>query len=289
MTTRRWILLALVIVSLGMSAPFIRAMEAPALSVVFWRVALAWPPLAAIALWRREPWPRAGLAAGVFLSMHWVAWVLSVQSTSVAAAATLVNTGSLWAALLSKPLLRESVPPRLWGGLALAFVGVVLIVTSAPAGRHALKGDLWALASAIAWVGYAFVGRRTRVGASFWGYAATVYGTAGVLIVGMVLVSGAPLAGFSPTTWAALAGLALFPTLIGHGGVNYLLGYVPAARLSLWALGEVVLAPLIAWPIFGEVPSLSVGLGAAVTVVGVALGSYAGGETGAGAAAGAAA
>jgi drug/metabolite transporter (DMT)-like permease len=224
---------------------------------------------------RRDARPLGqGLAAGLFLAVHWLSWALAVQATSIASASLLIDTGALWAALLSRPLLHEPVSRRQWLGLALALVGVALVVTVQHGPAHALRGDLYALLGSGAWVAYTFIGRRARQEAGFWGYTASVYLATTVASVGAALIWGAPLWGFDGRTYVALAVLAIFPTLLGHGSCNYLLRYVGPARLSLWTLCEPVLATLYAWPLFGEVPTPRILVGGAATLSGVALGVW---------------
>lgn len=144
---------------------------------------------------------------------------------------------------------------------------------------HSLLGDLLALGGAFAWVGYTFVGRRARRHAGFWGYTSAVYGAAAVVttlvIAGVVAVGAQPLSAqlrFDSTTWLALVVLAALPTLLGHGGLNYLLRYIGPARLSQWTLVEPLLAALAGWLLFGEVPRLQVALGGGTILLGILLG-----------------
>lgn len=268
-------MLVVALLALGFAAPLIRVAGAPALAIAVWRTALAWPVLAAVALARREQWPWArALPAGLFLAVHWVCWILAVQTTLISTAALLVCTGTLWAALLSGPLLGERVGARQWMGLVLALLGIALVLLPGreAGGPHTLVGDLLALAAALAWVGYMFIGRRARQRAGFWGYTATVYLAAAVTVAAVALVWGVPLLALEPRGWAAVAGLAALPTLLGHGGLNYLLRHMGPVRLGLWTLVEPVLATLAAWPLFGEVPTVLVVVGGAATLLGVALG-----------------
>lgn len=279
----RVVVLVVTLLSMGFSGPLIRYAAAPAIAVVLWRVVFSFPPLALGALiQRRRPPLLLGAAAGAFLAAHWIAWVVSVQLTSLASASVLIDTGVLWAALLSRPLLGEPVTRRQWLGLSLALGGVTLVVTAHHAGRHSLLGDAVALAGAFAWTAYSFVGRRARTGggdpargAGFWAYTATVYGAVGLCVLAVALVARTPLAGFDERTWLALAALGLFPTLLGHGGLNYLLRYVGPARLGLFALVEPVVATLAAWPLFDETLYPQTALGVVLALTGVGLGGSA--------------
>ncbi len=279
MDAPRYLVLACALLGMAASGPAIRFAAAAPLAIVVWRVVLAWPVLAGIALQQKGPWPLArGAAAGVFLAAHWVLWVTAVQHTTLSTAALLVGTGALWAALLSQPLLGEAVTRRQWLGLGLGLFGLAAVIFAAP-GRapregviHSLLGDLLALGSAFAWVGYTFVGRRARQGAGFWSYTAAVYLVTGMVTSVFAVALRQPLWGFGGHTWLALAVLAAVPTLIGHGGLNYLLRFIGPMRLSLWTLSEPVAATLLGWAIFDEMPSIQMLLGGALVLLGVALG-----------------
>jgi len=273
MTLPRVLFLCVVLVSFGVSGPSIRYIEAPALIVVLWRLLLCWPVLCTMALLRRERWPlRQGAAAGLFLVGHWVGWVLAVQRTAMASAAILICTGPLWAALLSRPLLGEPVSRRQWLGLGLALCGIAITLGGGHGGRHTLDGDLLALGGALCWVGYSFVGRRARRQESFWSYTATVYGAAALMVLAAVLACRLPLVGLGGRSWIALAVLAFLPTLLGHGGFNYLLRFLGPARLGLFTLTEPIMATLLVWPLFGEAPGPAVAAGGLLVLAGIGLG-----------------
>lgn len=275
MSAARSLLLAVALLSLGASAPMIRYAAALPLAIIAWRTAFAWPLLAAVSLWRRERWPlRQAVPAGLCLALHWLAWISAVQLTSIARATILVASGALWCALLSRPLLGERLPRRLWVGIAIALAGVATVVAPdlASGGSH-LAGDLCALGGALSWVAYTFVGRRARSQADFWGYTAAVYGVTGVAVLIVALASGTPLWGFSPATWLAIAALATFPTLLGHGTINYLLRRVGPAKLSLSILSKPVIAATLAWMLFAETPGPTTIAGGLATLVGIAVGT----------------
>lgn len=265
---------------MAMSGPLVRFAAAPAMAIVAWRVIFAWPVLAAAASFnarggneRRRPWMLGHASiGGFFLAATWLTWVLAVQHTLISCASLLSATGALWAALLSRPLLGERVSLGQWCGLACALVGVSMVTLADLGGVHTLRGDLLALGSSLAWTGYAFVGRRARQKASFAFYTATLYLIAGLFVVLAAQIMRVPMWHFSRQTWLAVAALALFPTLIGHGAFNYLLRFIGPVRLGLWSLSEPVIATIIAWVLFGERPTSAVFIGGIVTLVGVGLG-----------------
>ncbi len=273
MKTTYYLLLAAAVFSMGMSGPLIRLAEAPALAIVAWRAAMAWPFLAAMSLVKREVWPwKLAIPAGFSLALHWIAWVIAVQTTTIANASVLICTGALWSTLLSRPLLKERIRMNQWFGLLLALLGVILIVTVRSQGRHTVGGDVMALLGSFAWVAYAFIGRRARQQSEFWGYASAVYLSAIAVILIVTWTTQVSLFSLSSRGWIYVTAMAIFPTLIGHGTLNFLLRFLGPAKLSLWGLLEPVLASLVAWPVFNEIPPIQVLSGGVITILGVALG-----------------
>jgi drug/metabolite transporter (DMT)-like permease len=70
----------------------------------------------------------------------------------------------------------------------------------------------------------------------------------------LVWIGGLPVI----TTSSIIIGLALAvgPTILGHGSMNYAVKYVSPTLLSTLILSEAVFAAIAAYFIFGEIPSL---------------------------------
>jgi drug/metabolite transporter (DMT)-like permease len=141
---------------------------APALTIAFWRNALAVGVIAPVAATGRRDELRALLGgdkrrtavvsvlAGVFLAVHFATWVPSAKLTNVAVATALVSTMPVWTAVVAW-LRNVEVAGATWLGIGLAVLGVALatgvdVTTSA----RALTGDALALVGA----------PRTRVSAT---------------------------------------------------------------------------------------------------------------------------
>ncbi len=78
---------------------------------------------------------------------------------------------------------------------------------------------------------------------------------AGLILIGMVAVSGLPAFGFSPIIYLYLLLLALLPQLLGHSSFNWALAHLPASYVSIALLGEPVGASILAAVLLGESPS----------------------------------
>lgn len=199
-----------------------------------------------------------GAAAGVFLALHFAAWVSSLAYTSIASSTALVTTNPIWIALVSWLIFRESLSRWLAFGIAAAIAGSALIflsdaqlVTSA-GGSDPMFGNTLAVMGSVTVCGYLLIGRQLRKTMKLLTYVWLVYSSAAVTLMVAAFVSGAPLNGFSSIAWACLIGLALGPQLLGHTAFNWALKHVSATFIAIVILGEPIGSALLGWLIFEE-------------------------------------
>ena len=98
-------------------------------------------------------------------------------------------------------------------------------------------------------------------------YVLGVWGSAACVLALLVVIYGAPFTGHTPRAWLCFLGLALVPTLGGHGLVNRALRHLPAPTVGLFMLGEPVGATLLAFLVFGQRPSPATLLGGGIVLV----------------------
>lgn len=270
-------LLALGIVSIAFASILIRAADAPALSVAFYRNLGAAAILLPIALVRhpdqfrslsRREWGTA-LLAGALLAVHFGSWVPSLALTTVAASTVLVDTQPVWVTIVERAM-GVRVPGRAVVGIALAVLGAVLISGGdfAVSGK-AVVGDLLAVLGAVAGAGYIVAGRRLRQVVSLTTYTGIVYSTCAALLAGAVAVSGSPFTGFTGRQWWLLALMTLIPQFGGHTVFNYLLGHLEAGTVAIAVAGEPVVASVLAFLFFDEVPGWAAVAGGIAILAGI--------------------
>jgi drug/metabolite transporter (DMT)-like permease len=256
------LLLAVVFVSFG--APLVRLAPAPPLAIAFFRVGLASILLAPFALGGlRRSWPSLDrrsrvsvVLSGIALALHFATWIASLSYTSIASSVLLVNTAPLFAIVLSRIFLGERTPAIVLLAMPLALGGAALIAFADWTGSPGtLVGNLLALAGAATLAAYHVVGRGMRGALPLDAYVLAVWATAALALLALCLGFGVPLRGHSAQAWLAFLGLALVPTLGGHGLVNRSLRALAAPTVGLFLLGEPVGASILAWLLFGEVPA----------------------------------
>lgn len=275
--------LSIAVAALSSAAILIRVADAGALAVAFWRTfagAVVLSPFGLHAsrqasVLRGSDYRRL-LLSGALLAVHFALWIGSLSLTTVAAAVTLSTASPVFVALGGSWLLDEPAGRRIWTAIVLTLIGVAIIglgdATGGLPGTGALIGDAMALLSALAMGAYLLVGRSFRRRAvPNTVYTAVVYGTAGVLLLGVSLLTDTKLVGFDTVTWAALAGIVVGPQLLGHTVFNALMGTLTATVISIVEAAIPVAATLMAWLFLDEIPTPWFWFGGPLVLVGVVM------------------
>jgi drug/metabolite transporter (DMT)-like permease len=258
-----YLLLAVAVLFVSFGSIFVRLAAAPALAVAFYRIffaSLVLAPMAAPTAARS--WPRlsrmqrlALVASGVALALHFATWITSLSYTSIASSVLLVNTAPLFAVVFSRLFLREKAPPAVLVAITVALAGAGLIAAGEwAAAPRSLQGSLLALAGAVALAAYHVAGRGLRDAMPLSAYVFAVWAVAATTLAVFCAVARVPFLGHPQRSWLAFLGLALVPTLGGHGLVNRSLRVLRAPTVGLFLLGEPIGAALLGYLFFGEVP-----------------------------------
>jgi len=275
---RRYLVLALGVVSVSFAAIFIRLADAPVLVIAAYRMMLASLLINPIAYARSRyellHLIKAGLAlpllSGVLLALHFVLWIASLSYTTVASSVVLVTANPVFVALASHFLFREKLSRQVIVGIAVCLAGAALIgYGDWTLGLKPLFGDLLALLGAIAVAGYYLIGRRLRQTTGALSYASIVYSSAALVLLLSALALRYPLLGYSSTTYVMLVLLALIPQTVGHLSLNWSLRFVSATLVAIAVLGEPVGATVLALAILHEVPTLTQVLGGILILSGI--------------------
>jgi drug/metabolite transporter (DMT)-like permease len=199
--------------------------------------------------------------------------VTGIHHTSPAHAAILVALSPLVAALLARSILDESLGIRQLGAIGLAFAGVVVIVTRGGGGAASWLGDLLSLGASLSWALYTVIGkpllaRATPLTVTTW---ATMLGTVPLLPFGLPGLREVRWSELSIEQWLLIAYLSVGTIALA----NILWYWALARRATARVVAFSYLIPLIATVIAvlagQEALTVSLGLGAAAVLCGVAL------------------
>ncbi len=255
---------------LSFAAILVRLTESAPMTIAAWRLMLATAllgPLCAVKWGRpslREA--RPALLAGLFLALHFGAWIASLRLTTVASSVVLVATSPLFAGLIAS-VLGERMTPALWQGVVLAVVGGGIIAWGDMGIAESLAGNLLALVGAVAAAGYLVVGRRARHRGPLTRYVTLAYAAAALPLLAMAGATGNLLPVGGDWLWIAL--MAIGPQLVGHTSLNWAVRRLPTAAVAVAVLGEPVGAAVWAHVWLEEPLGLMQGVGMTLVLGGI--------------------
>lgn len=266
--------MGLAVAAASCAAPLIRLADTAPLTIALWRVLLAaagaWM-LMALKMNSHSMIRRVGAKtwlAGMFLGLHFWAWITSLEFTSVANSVLLVATQPVWAALLGRIFMKEKVPVMGLVGIGVALGGCLLTVEVT---GIQLQGDLLALLGAMLAAVYLVIGRGQRKTLGLLPYVTHLYTAATCTLALLILLTGAPWTASGTGDWWILFALAAIPTGIGHSIYNKLLGDAPAYIVGTGITAETIGASLLALWWLGETPPEQTLLAAPLVLAGILL------------------
>jgi drug/metabolite transporter, DME family len=263
--------------SWGVIPVMVRELTLPALTIVFFRVALSAAAVAVIVAVSgrrdllRPPGPAVPVL-GLVLALHWGLYFSAIKETSVASAVLITYAAPIFMALLAPVLLHERVPPVTVAALAVSLGGIAAISLAGGHGGEEVRplGVVLALGAANS---YAFlIVLIKRWAARIEPLTVVVYqdATAAALLSPALLFTS--FGGLDATGVGYL--LVIGVLLTGVVGALYIaaLRWVPATTAGILAYMEPVSAALVAAALLGQRLTVAViAGGAAIVAAGVAV------------------
>lgn len=216
----------------------------------------------------------AGILAGLCLGVHFTFWIASLHFTTVASASVLVSIHPIILIVAESLLFNEHFSKWSWSGVFVAFAGSALLAyadKSVTSGlEHPVYGDLMAIIAAIVFSVYFLIGRKLRQKYDWLDYVFLVYSWAAISCLVLSMLFHIDLRTNGTTLLMAL-GMAIGPQIMGHGSMNFSVKYISPTLLSTLVLAEPILATLLAFWIFGELPSAFSFTAMTVVICGISL------------------
>lgn len=274
-------------VAIGSSAIWVRLSEVGPVATAFWRTALAVPFLALWVLAENGGRPRFGahgkpgadpgsrrglVAAGCYFAGDLSFWHVSILLTSVATATLLANLAPIFVTLAGWLWMKERVSRQFVVGLAVAMVGVgVLIGPDFRGGTAALVGDACGLITALFYAAYLLQIKRLRARISTARIMAASSVVTAIIVLPVALLLGETLVPGTLRGWGIVLGLALVSHVAGQSLIAYALAHLPASLGSVSLLIQPIFAAVFAWLVLGEaIGSLQIAGGIA-TLIGIGI------------------
>ena len=208
----------------------------------------------------RPAQPLRQLARAVLLFGATFLFFQSLKYLPIADALAIFFVNPLVIVILSALALREKVGPRRWAAVAVGFIGTLIIIR--PGIVEVNPGTLYALGAGVA-LGSYFVMTRAMAGV-----ANAMVLTFQTSAIGAALLTLAlPLLWVPPSAeqWGMLAALGVIATL-GHVLITKAYVHAEASLLAPLAFTEIVMATLLGYAFFGDLPDRWTVLGVAILI-----------------------
>ncbi|MEO8449576.1 MAG: DMT family transporter [Gemmatimonadota bacterium] len=194
---------------------------------------------------------------------------------------TAINASLIMAALpvvvagLATGLGIERPTRRLWWGISVATLGVVLVVLAkggqARFSAATVEGDLLVLTATCCWALFTVGVRRVGAGMSPLRVTAltTYAGTPGLVLAALGERHRIPLTAWPVQVWLALLFSAIFAIVVAYVLWSYAVQGLGGSRTAVYHCVIPIVAAAVAWVVLGEAPRPAQGVGAALVLVGV--------------------
>jgi drug/metabolite transporter (DMT)-like permease len=207
--------------------------------------------------------------ASIFLSLHFLFWISSLQHTSVTSSVVLVTTNPLFVGIFSVFLLKERIARKIILSILLVLLGGIIISYGENITERRLIGNLLALLGAIMASLYIITGRKIRQEYSLISYTTILYLFTSVILLLISIISGIKLSGYSSNNYLLILFLAIVPQLLGHNSFNYALKYISPTIVSILILFEPIGATIISYFMSGYIPSTGEIIGSSLILLGI--------------------
>lgn len=245
-------------VFLALGPWLVRLSDTGPVAAGFWRVALALPVLALLAIANRQPMTGHGprtlwlvLLGGALFGFDVASWHIGIGQTRLANSVLFGNSGSLILMLWGFVALRVLPRGREWPAIVAALAGsAILLGRSLEIAQDNFVGDLFCLLAGVLYAGYLLILQDARRELGSWALLAISGVSSAAVLLATSLALGEKLL---PTDWTPLLVLALSSQIVGQGLLVYALRHFPPLVIGIALLTQPAVAALVGWLAFDEV------------------------------------
>jgi drug/metabolite transporter (DMT)-like permease len=202
-------------------------------------------------------------------------FTVGLAHTTATNSALILSTVPTVVALCAGALGLERITGKMWLGIALGTLGVVLVIAARGVAfdTDTMTGDLLSVVAVLCWASYTVWLRRVPVDISPLRTTAitTIAGTPGLLLAGLPGLFRLHWNNVKSTAWLGLAYAAVLSLVVAYLLWNRSVKMVGSTRTAIYMCVTPLVAVTGAWLLLGERPRLLQGVGALLIVAGVLL------------------
>jgi drug/metabolite transporter (DMT)-like permease len=245
-----------VVVAFSLSSTLVKRAESPGVLVAFWRlvtVSVVWNAF----LWgtgRRVTMRdvRQALVPGIFFGLNLAMFFAGATHNSVANAALIGSLAPFFIVPIGAALFMEHLNPRALVFALMAFVGVSIVLFSAPpAGDASVMGNVFGLLAMLLWTAYVVSTRQFRRDMDVATFMATISPIAAVAVLPLAIVNG-DVFGMSGTGWTYMLILTFLTGVGAHGLMVFAQKTIPIGTIGIVQVAQPALAVVWSFLLLGE-------------------------------------
>jgi drug/metabolite transporter (DMT)-like permease len=202
-------------------------------------------------------------------------FTVGLALTTATNSALILSTLPTVVAVFAGALGWERITPRMWCGIGLGTLGVVLVIATREVGFEAgtLVGDLITVLAVLCWAGYTVGLRAVPPGITPLRVTTvtTIAGTPGLVLAGLPGMFRQSWQAVDLRGWLALAYAAVLSLVVAYLLWNRSVKAVGGTRTAIYMCVTPLVAAGGAWMLLGERPHPLQGVGAVLIVAGVLL------------------
>jgi drug/metabolite transporter (DMT)-like permease len=206
-------------------------------------------------------------------TFYQLAFTVGLDRTTASNSALILSTVPTVVALFAGALGLERITSRMWWGIALGTLGVVMVIATRGVGFSSgtLIGDFLTVVAVLCWAGYTVGLRKVPVQISSLRVTTitTLAGTPGLVLAGIPGMIRLNWGTVDLSAWAGLAYAAVLSLVVAYLLWNRSVKAVGGTRTAIYMCVTPLFAVAGAWLLLGERPHPLQGVGAVLIVVGV--------------------
>lgn len=209
---------------------------------------------------------------GLTLGLHFIAWIFGARMTLAGNATVITTMVPVAMPFLVYFMTKELPRGAEVAGTILAMAGIVILgIFDFRLEPAHFGGDIVCFVSMLFYAAYLALARRFAPKEGILLYLVPLYLIGGTFDLLLSLPFANPIRGITATDLVMTLGLALGPTIVGHSLMNRAMTRLSPQTVSLFNLTQFLVAAVLAYFLFGEMPTLAFGVASLLIVIGVTI------------------
>lgn len=265
------------ILCIAFSAIFVRMAGVAPVTAGFYRIFIAWIPLAIyciikkrISISRNDL--MIALLAGIVFASDILSWNIAILKIGATVSTLIGNLAPVWVGLFSLLFLKKHSGLWFWLGTFTALVGLVVLIGARSLTSMQLNaGIFYALLASMLYATYILLtkGVLQRVSTVTFMFYSMLSSSVYLALIGMA--QHTEMTHFTCNAWWCFLGMGVICQLTGWLTINYAISHLPATKTSVALLGQTVATAVIAALLLNEVLRFKEMMGCLIVLAGIGI------------------